>query len=235
MKNKSNDKGQLTSQINFYITSKLQTISFLEDLLGEDIESINKRLRKGYDKPEVSQLSEKAFNAAKSLSSNVATFLVSDDNPTGKKFNENIVELLWFAQSRRHYKKGNAAEPKKNFKIGDFVIYVQPEKYNSSYAYVASMLGSVEDYFTNVLEGCGGPFCLKGSVKRKPIKHKIIKFINRQEQVDDEEFAELQKKGNQHDNDTDDKDEGDGDKQNYVDTFDDEEEEEEYEEEDDED
>jgi hypothetical protein len=73
--------------------------------------------------------------------------------------------------------------------MGDFMIYVQPEKYADTVAYLSNMMGSVEDYFTNILEGCKGLLCVKGDVQRKPIKHQVIRTINHGPQIDWDDFT----------------------------------------------
>jgi hypothetical protein len=68
------------------------------------------------------------------------------------------------------------------------MIYVQPEKYADTTAYLSDMLGSVEDYFTDILDGCKGPLCVKGDVKRRPVKHQVIRTVNHGPQIEVDEM-----------------------------------------------
>ena len=132
----------------------------------------------------LSSIASTVFDTMKTNATSLGEFLSSGPVDNKDQYNENIVQLLWFPKSSRHYKRGKSgAVDRKDFKMGDFMIYVQPEKYANTTAYISNMLDSVEDYFNDVLEGCKGPFCMKGDVKRKPIKHQVIRTIDHSPQL----------------------------------------------------
>ena len=138
----------------------------------------------------LSAIASSVFDKMKTGATSFGEFLSPGPIENKDQYNENVVQLLWFPRSNRHYKRGNSsgAADKKDFRAGDFMIYVQPEKYADTIAYLSDMLGSVEDYFTNVLDACNGPFCLTGDVKRKPIKHQVIRSINHGPQIAMDDF-----------------------------------------------
>ena len=140
----------------------------------------------------LSSIASSVFDRMKTGATSLGEFLTPGPVDDKEQYNENVVQLLWFPRSSRHYKRGNSsgAVDKKDFRPGDFMIYVQPEKYADSIAYLSDMLGSVEDYFTNVLDACNGPFCLTGDVKRKPIKHQVIRSINHGPQIAVDDFKD---------------------------------------------
>jgi hypothetical protein len=137
----------------------------------------------------LTEIASSVFDKMKMSATSLGEFIAPNSPGINKKYNENVVQLLWFPRSSRNYKRGNSrAADRKDFKMGDFMIYVQPEKYADTMAYVSDMLGSVEDYFTDVLQGCNGPFCLTGDVKRKPIKHQVIRTIDNEPQIELDEY-----------------------------------------------
>jgi hypothetical protein len=153
-----------------------QDLAKLESILNdEDLCNSPSRL---------SSIASSVFDTMKTNATSLGEFLSPGPVDNKEQYNENIVQLLWFPKSSRHYKRGNlAGVDKKDFKLGDFMIYVQPEKYANTTAYISNMLDSVEDYLNDVLEGCKGPFCTKGDVKRKPIKHQVIRTIDHEPQI----------------------------------------------------
>jgi hypothetical protein len=176
LKNKIKDRGDLYNQAD---------IDALEKTLDrEDMCSVKGKL---------SSIASSAFNGLSKGATSLGKFLTPEPNADINRYNENIVQMSWFPQSRLHYKRGNStAVDRKKFKMGDFMVYVQPEKYSDTPTYLSNMFGSVEDLFTNVLQGCQGAFCTKGDVHRTPVKQKIVRTINRQPQRD---FEALTSKG----------------------------------------
>jgi len=137
----------------------------------------------------LSSIASSVFDKMKTGATSFGEFLTPGPVTNKERYNENVIQLLWFPRSSRHYKRGNSnGADKKDFRPGDFMIYVEPEKYADTTAYLSDMLGSVEDYFTNVLDACNGPFCLTGDVKRKPIKHQVIRSINHGPQIEFDDF-----------------------------------------------
>ena len=136
----------------------------------------------------LTSMSSKAFDVMKNSSMSLGKFLspiVSEDE-MGRRRNDLNVQMLWYPRVTDHYKKGKSfAEPKDKIRYGDFMIYVEPEKYADVYSYLSNTTNSVEDLLANVLNGCTDALCLKGNVTPEPYKHTLYSIHNYQPDVDD--------------------------------------------------
>ena len=139
----------------------------------------------------LSSVSSKAFSGVKdgavSLGSFIAPATPLDMNR--RRQNDTTIQMLWYPRSNIHYKKGNSqAIPKDKIKYGDFMIYVEPERYADVSAYFSETSNSVEDLFANILNGCSDSFCLKGEPLPSPYKHQALQINNYQPDFDDKEM-----------------------------------------------
>lgn len=126
----------------------------------------------------LSSMATSAFQTLNNGAISLGQFLTptSSNEP---RSNQNTIRVLWFPRSHLHYKRGNStARDKKNFKMGDLVVYVEPEKYANTSAYLSGMFGSVEDVFNDVING-----------RRVPKREHIIKTVSHQPQLDFEEYT----------------------------------------------
>lgn len=141
----------------------------------------------------LSSMTTGAFSALSKGSSALGSFLtpasiLDADGRLPKKRNETNVQLLWLPRSSHNYRKGlSSAPPKEDVKYGEFMVYVEPEKYADTMTYLTDRFTSVEDFFANVLNGCTDGMCSKGDVKRKAFKHQVLQINNLQPEMDAQE------------------------------------------------
>ena len=133
----------------------------------------------------LSSISSGVFNGVSNGAVSLGKFLtpppVIDSENTLQ--NETTVEFLWYPRSNINYRKGKSVVTPKT-KYGDFMIYIEPERYADMTTYFSSMANSVEDLFADALNGCSDSFCLKGKVPRMPYKKQLMTVINKQPQFD---------------------------------------------------
>jgi hypothetical protein len=111
-------------------------------------------------------------------------------NPVRRK-NETTVQLMWFPRENLQYRKGNStADPKERIKYGDFMVYIEPERYADITAYFSDVANSAEDLIKNALDGCTDSFCMKGTTHRKPYKHQVLQIDNSQPEIDEKKNTE---------------------------------------------
>jgi hypothetical protein len=162
---------------------------------AKDLEAIEKTLNSENicdTKGTLTSMSSKAFDGLKNGAVSLGKMLAPVTEDPSRR-NDTTVQLLWYPQSREHYRKGNSvATPKDKPKYGEFMVYVEPEKYADIGSYFSSTFGSVEDFFADVLGGCTDSFCLKGKAMREPYKHQAIQIHNYQPEIDEKERAQLE-------------------------------------------
>ncbi len=128
------------------------------------------------------KLSSMASDVYNSLTKNAITlgqFLAPSPDAVEQK-NESTIRVSWFPRSNLHYKRGNStARDKSDFKMGDVVVNIEPEKYANTASYFNGMFGSVEDLLTDIITG-----------KRIPKKEHVIKTVSHQPQLDLEEATQ---------------------------------------------
>jgi len=90
-----------------------------------------------------------------------------------KEHNETNIHFLWYPRMHTKYRKGQSASEKIN-RYGDFMVYVEPEKYSSTAEFIVQSADSVDDLLTNVLNG------YDKSAVPQPYKHKIYTIKNYQ-------------------------------------------------------
>lgn len=145
-------------------------------------------------KATVSSVSSKVFNGMSQGAQSVGQFLtpppmIDENGLPIRRRNDTYVQLLWYPRSHTHYRKGKStAVPKDKVKYGDFMIYVQPEKYADMYTYFANISNTVEDYFANILNGCTDSGCTKGNAIPEPYKHQVLQINNYQPEADMKEL-----------------------------------------------
>ena len=128
------------------------------------------------------KLSSMASDVYNSLTKNAVSlgeFLTPSADAVEQQ-NESTIRVSWFPRSNLHYKRGNStARDKRDFKMGDVVVNIEPEKYANTASYFNGMFGSVEDLFTDIIAG-----------KRVPKKEHVIKTVSHQPQLDYEESTQ---------------------------------------------
>jgi len=135
----------------------------------------------------LSSMTTKAFNGMSEGAVSLGKFLapVLPENNIRRR-NDTTIQMLWYPQTTDHYRKGNSvATPKDKIRYGDFMIYIEPERYADMNAYISNVTNPVEDLLTNVLNGCSDSLCLKGNPIPDPYKHQIYKINNYQPDADD--------------------------------------------------
>jgi len=136
---------------------------------------------------QVSSMTTKAFNGITEGAVSLGKFLLPSLPPTTtRRRNDTTIQMLWYPRASDHYRKGNSvAIPKDKIRYGDFMIYVEPERYADITAYFSDTANKVEDYFANILSGCTDSFCLKGNPIPDPYKHDVYQINNYQPDMDD--------------------------------------------------
>ena len=154
------------------ITNKLQQPLITKKLSKKQIDQINQII-----KNQPSMLS----NVSKNIASGFEQFgswlipAVTTDmsgNPI-KEHNQTKIHFLWYPRMHTKYNKGSSVGEKMN-RYGDFMVYVEPEKYSSTAEYIVQSTDSVDDLLTNVLNG------YQQSAVPEPYKHKIYTINNYQ-------------------------------------------------------
>jgi hypothetical protein len=97
-----------------------------------------------------------------------------------KEYNETKVHFLWYPRMYPRYRKGDS-NAEKTIKYGDFMVYIEPEKYASTLEFINQTTSGVDDLLTNILNGYQHP-----SVIPDPVRHTINKITNNQPQLDKE-------------------------------------------------
>jgi hypothetical protein len=184
-------KRQIASSIIQSIKEKAKT-----SVTENDLETIDKTLNNENVCPApgigtITSMSSNAFNGVKEGAISLGSFLTPKvpEDANRRRRNDTFIQMLWYPRSNNHYRKGNSnGIPKDKIKYGDFMIYVEPEKYADITSYFSNSSNSVEDLFANVLNGCSDSFCLKGEAIPKPYKHQVLQINNFQPDVDDKEL-----------------------------------------------
>lgn len=165
----------------------------------EELRDIEELLN--HKKPEspgvLSSMTTSAFSAMSKGASSLGSFLtpapiVGKDGKVPKKRNETYVQLLWFPRSSIHYRKGKSKDTsnvidKSKPKYGEFMVYIEPEKYADTMTYMTDRFNSVEDFFANIMNGCSDGLCKNGQVRREPFKHQVLQINNYQPEFDAQE------------------------------------------------
>lgn len=159
----------------------------------EDIDTFVKYLNEPPPsvKGKITEMSAKTFDKMSEGAASIGSFLSPkvEVDPNRRRENDTSIQLLWYPRSNIHYRKGNStAVPKDKIKYGDFMIYIEPERYADISAYFADTTNSVEDLFTNILNGCSDALCLKGEPVRQPYKKQVLEISNLQPDFDDKEM-----------------------------------------------
>jgi hypothetical protein len=182
-------------------------ISILEKLPGDKKNYTPEELRDmeellNHKKPEntpgvLSSMTTSAFSTISKGASSLGSFLtplaiVGEDGKVPKKRNDTYVQLLWFPRSSSHYRKGKSKDSSKVIdkndpRYGEFMVYIEPEKYADTMTYLSDRFNSVEDFFANIMDGCKDGLCKSGKTKREPFKHQVIQVNNYQPEFDAEE------------------------------------------------
>jgi hypothetical protein len=148
----------------------------------------------------LSSMTTGAFSAMSKGASSLGSFMtpvaiVGDDGKVPKKRNDTYVQLLWYPRSSVHYRKGKSKDTSKVIdkndpRYGEFVIYVQPEKYADTMTFLSDRFNSVEDFFANIMNGCTDGLCMKGETRREPFKHQVLQVNNYQPEFDAQEQSD---------------------------------------------
>jgi hypothetical protein len=172
IKNILNNKD--TDDITTKITELLGKLSGKEKLTNEQIENIKNILNNKDKKNTLDSLSTKFASGIQSLGS----WLVPQPSGPQKEYNETKVHFLWYPRMYPRYRKGNS-NAEKTIKYGDFMVYIEPEKYASTLEFINQTTSGVDDLLTNILNGYQHP-----SVIPDPVRHTISKITNNQPQLD---------------------------------------------------
>jgi hypothetical protein len=148
----------------------------------------------------LSSVTTGAFSAMSKGATSLGSFMtplsiVGEDGKVPKKRNDTYVQLLWFPRSSVHYRKGKSKDTsnvidKNDPRYGEFVVYIEPEKYADTMTYLADRFNSVEDFFANIMNGCSDGLCKNGETKREPFKHQVIQINNYQPEFDAQENSD---------------------------------------------
>ena len=122
----------------------------------------------------------------RSLSKNFAsgiqsfgTWLVPKPSGTPtEEYNETKVHFLWYPRMYPRYRKGNSTA-EKDIKYGNFMVYIEPEKYASTIEFINQTTSGVDDFLTNILDGYQYP-----SVIPDPYKITTYKIHNNEREVE---------------------------------------------------
>jgi hypothetical protein len=182
------------------IKDNLQTPDLKEQLGEKNISAILKTLdNEGLGGLSMSSISSSALKGMTSGAVVLGNFLApridsvdENGNPLKDRKNVTNIQLLWYPQTHLHYKKGksNPGRDPKNIKYGDFVVIIEPEKYNSPMEFFSQMFDTVEDLLTNVLNGCTNMLCTEGTAKPQYYRKDYMTITNNQPQKDYEERME---------------------------------------------
>jgi hypothetical protein len=184
-------------QLNINIKNQLDNILSEFNEASEIINEISTQLRQPVIKR---QLSKKQIEQIENILSNQESMLGSlskkftsgletfgswlvptiqtdlSGNPI-KEHNETAVHFLWYPRMHKKYRKGNSSAETFN-RYGDFMVYVEPDKYSSTSEFIVQSTDSVDDLLANVLNGH------EKSAVPEPYKHRIYKIQNYQPFLD---------------------------------------------------
>lgn len=148
----------------------------------------------------LSSMTTNAFSKISKGASSLGSFftpldIVGEDGKVPKKRNDTYIQLLWFPRSSIHYRKGKSKDSSKvvdknDPKYGEFMVYIEPEKYADTMTYITSRINSVEDFFANIMDGCKDGLCQNGTTKPEPFKHQVIQINNYQPEFDAQERSD---------------------------------------------
>ena len=184
-------------------------IPILEKIKGDKKDYTPEELRDmeellNHKKPQsegvLSSMTTSAFSTMSKGASSLGSFLtplaiVGEDGKVPKKRNDTYLQLLWFPRSSIHYRKGKSKDSSKvvdknDPKYGEFMVYIEPEKYADTITYMTDRFNSVEDFFANIMDGCTDGLCKNGNTKREPFKHQVIQINNYQPEFDAQEQSD---------------------------------------------
>jgi hypothetical protein len=158
------------------ITELLGKSPVKQQLTDEQIENIKNILNNKDKKNTLGSLSTKFASGIQSLGS----WLVPQPSGPQNEYNETKVHFLWYPRMYPRYRKGDS-NAEKTIKYGDFMVYIEPEKYASTLEFINQTTSGVDDLLTNILNGYQHP-----SVIPDPVRHTISKIQNNQPQLDKE-------------------------------------------------
>ena len=121
----------------------------------------------------MNSLSTKFASGIQSLGS----WLVPQPSGPQKEYNETKVHFLWYPRMYPRYRKGNS-NAEKTIKYGDFMVYIEPEKYASTLEFINQTTSGVDDLLTNILNGYQHPSAIPDTYR-----HTISKIQNNQPQL----------------------------------------------------
>jgi hypothetical protein len=136
----------------------------------------------------LSSMTSSAFNGLSKGASSLGSFLtpaaLSEDVP--RKRNDTYVQLLWYPRSNVHYRKGKSKDTSKVIdksdpRYGEFMVYIEPEKYADTMTFLSDRFSSVEDFFANIMNQEARP---------QPLKHQVLQINNYQPEFDAQEQSD---------------------------------------------
>ena len=159
------------------ITEKLQQPVINKKLSKKQIEQIQKIISN--QDSMLGSLSKNVTAGFETLGSWLIPQLNTDlsGNPI-KEYNETAVHFLWYPRMHKKYRKGNSSKGEQFNRYGDFMVYVEPEKYSSTSQFIMQSADSVDDLLANVLNGYDKP------AVPEPYKHRIYRIKNNQPELD---------------------------------------------------
>jgi phage-related protein len=154
------------------ISEKLRQPVIQKQLSKKQIEQIEKILSN--QDSMLGSLSKNLTSGLESFGSWLIPTVTTDasGNPI-KEHNETAVHFLWYPRMHKKYRKGNSSAETFN-RYGDFMVYIEPEKYSSTSEFIVQSTDSVDDLLANVLNGH------EKSAIPEPYKHRIYKIQNYQ-------------------------------------------------------
>jgi hypothetical protein len=136
---------------------------------------------------EINQIIKNQPGMLSNVSKNIAagfehfgSWLVPQPSGPQKEYNETKVHFLWYPRMYPRYRKGNS-NAEKTIKYGDFMVYIEPEKYASTLEFINQTTSGVDDLLTNILNGYQHPSAIPD-----PYRHTISKIQNNQPQLNKE-------------------------------------------------
>lgn len=136
----------------------------------------------------LSSMTTGAFSAISKGASSFGSFMtpaaLSEDVP--KKRNDTYVQLLWYPRSNVHFRKGKSKDTSKVIdksdpRYGEFMVYIEPEKYADTMTFLSDRFSSVEDFFANIMNQEARP---------QPLKHQVLQINNYQPEFDAKEQSD---------------------------------------------
>ena len=136
----------------------------------------------------LSSMTTGAFSALSKGASSLGSFLTpaSPSENVPKKRNDTYVQLLWYPRSNVHYRKGKSKDTSKVIdksdpRYGEFMVYIEPEKYADTMTFLSDRFSSVEDFFANIMNQEARP---------QPLKHQVLQINNYQPEFDAKEQSD---------------------------------------------